>query len=155
MRQESHERRPMTRPPRPARARGYLLIEMMISGVILGLILTATMNVVADERALVVSADNRSKAAALTEDMMALLLADTGPNKDYDTNGSWVTANPDQSLYPGFKRRYWSNDVISAAASQLGSIWELKVEVTYPVGKGATKVVEHSTLRRDRYTPSQ
>lgn len=132
------------------RARGYLMLEVVISAAILAVVLGAAVNVIAKERAGIARAGHRAKASSLAQELMSQLLADNGPSPTYAC-GSNVTVAVDTSHYPGFARRYSCTLVSNAVNGGLGSLYELTVEVDYPLGTGALHTIRHKALRRDRH----
>lgn len=142
-------RRGGMRARRPRRARGYLMLEVVISAAILAVVLGAAVSVIAKERAAVTRAGNRAKASSLAQELMSQLLADSGTSPSFACSAN--VSVPVGAEYPGFARRYSCAVVSSAINADLGSIYELTVEVEYPLGSGGTGTVEHKALRRDRH----
>lgn len=144
----------MKRPPLvrrfASRSRGYLLIEVMVSGAILAVILGGAISLIAAERAHIATATNRAKASALAQELISQLLADTGPTPTM-VCGTNVDVPVDTTQYPGFSRQYSCSVLATAINVDLGALYELTVEVSYPKGKGQTGTVEHKALRRDRH----
>lgn len=130
-----------------------------MSGAILALILGAAISLVAKERAQLVRASHRAKAAGLAQELMQQLLADSGPTKTFACSATpALVSEPVGGDFPGFSRFYSCTSIATAGTdldrgvTVLGKLYELRVQVRYPSGDAANPVafIEHYAVRRDR-----
>jgi prepilin-type N-terminal cleavage/methylation domain-containing protein len=140
----SQRRRAQARGPR-----GYLLIEVMVSGAILAVILSATIGLVASSRAEITRASHRAKASSLAEQAIGQLLSEW-PHTTTAACPGGITLPPGYSMTCNVTQSGLDGSS-TPALFDADHLHNVTVTVTYPNIDGTgTDTTTHQALRRNR-----